>query len=114
MIYLVASGDLLVGNLGTGSPIGDSPPVLLALGADVVLVSHSWGGYPATGAAHRLADRVAKVIYFSAVVPEQPAGELMQNVAALACVAAHVVTLRRDCTQAVDGQALPSSAATQS
>jgi pimeloyl-ACP methyl ester carboxylesterase len=39
--------------------------------ADVVLVSHSWGGYPATGAAHRLAGRVAKVIYFSAVVPEQ-------------------------------------------
>ncbi|HEU5485796.1 MAG TPA: FAD binding domain-containing protein, partial [Microlunatus sp.] len=27
------------GNLGTGSPIGDSPPVLLALGADLVLVS---------------------------------------------------------------------------
>jgi len=37
--------------------------------ADVVLVGHSWGGYPATGAAHRLAGRVAKVIYFSAVVP---------------------------------------------
>ena len=36
---------------------------------DVVLVCHSWGGYPATGAAHRLAGRVAKVIYFSAVVP---------------------------------------------
>jgi pimeloyl-ACP methyl ester carboxylesterase len=39
--------------------------------ADVVLVGHSWGGYPVTGAAHRLASRVAKVIYFSAVVPEQ-------------------------------------------
>jgi pimeloyl-ACP methyl ester carboxylesterase len=39
--------------------------------ADVVLVGHSWGGYPVTGAAHRLANRVAKVIYFSAVVPEQ-------------------------------------------
>jgi pimeloyl-ACP methyl ester carboxylesterase len=38
---------------------------------DVVLVSHSWGGYPATGAAHRLAGRVAKVVYFNAVVPEQ-------------------------------------------
>jgi pimeloyl-ACP methyl ester carboxylesterase len=38
---------------------------------DVVLVSHSWGGYPATGAAHRLAGRVAKVIYFNAVVPEK-------------------------------------------
>ena len=39
--------------------------------SDVVLVGHSWGGYPATGAAHRLAGRVSKVIYFSAVVPEQ-------------------------------------------
>jgi pimeloyl-ACP methyl ester carboxylesterase len=38
---------------------------------DVVLVCHSWGGYPATGAAHRLASRVSKVIYLSAVVPEQ-------------------------------------------
>ncbi|HUN33612.1 MAG TPA: alpha/beta hydrolase [Trebonia sp.] len=38
---------------------------------NVVLVGHSWGGYPVTGAAHRLAGRVAKVIYFSAVVPEQ-------------------------------------------
>jgi pimeloyl-ACP methyl ester carboxylesterase len=37
--------------------------------ANVVLVCHSWGGYPATGAAHRLASRVAKVIYLSAVVP---------------------------------------------
>ena len=35
----------------------------------VVLACHSWGGYPATGAAHRLAGRVAKVIYLSAVVP---------------------------------------------
>lgn len=38
---------------------------------DVVLACHSWGGYPATGAAHRLAGRVAKVIYFGAVVPQQ-------------------------------------------
>jgi pimeloyl-ACP methyl ester carboxylesterase len=38
---------------------------------DVVLVCHSWGGYPATGAAHRLAGRVRKVIYHSAVVPER-------------------------------------------
>jgi pimeloyl-ACP methyl ester carboxylesterase len=38
---------------------------------DVILVGHSWGGYPITGAAHRLGDRVSKVIYFSAVVPER-------------------------------------------
>ena len=36
---------------------------------NVVLVSHSWGGYPATAAAHQLARRVAKVIYYGAVVP---------------------------------------------
>src|SRR3981081_3885694 len=29
---------------------------------DIILVDHSWGGYPVTGAAHRLADRVSKVI----------------------------------------------------
>jgi len=37
----IRNGATLGGNLGTGSPIGDSPPVLLALGADVVLVSAS-------------------------------------------------------------------------
>lgn len=36
---------------------------------NIVLVSHSWGGYPATGAAHKLADRIRKVVYYSAVVP---------------------------------------------
>jgi pimeloyl-ACP methyl ester carboxylesterase len=38
---------------------------------DLVLACHSWGGYAATGAAHQLKSRVAKVIYFAAVVPEQ-------------------------------------------
>lgn len=38
---------------------------------DVVLVSHSWGGYPATAAAHRLASRIAQVVYYAAVVPER-------------------------------------------
>jgi len=36
---------------------------------NVVLVGHSWGGYPITGAAHRVADRLAKIIYYNAVVP---------------------------------------------
>lgn len=36
---------------------------------DVVLVGHSWGGYPITGAAHRVADRLRKVVYVGAVVP---------------------------------------------
>lgn len=35
----------------------------------VTLVAHSWGGYAVTGAAHALAGRVAKVIYYNAVVP---------------------------------------------
>lgn len=37
---------------------------------NIVLVSHSWGGYPATAAAARLASRISKVVYYSAVVPE--------------------------------------------
>ncbi|GAA4665311.1 MULTISPECIES: alpha/beta fold hydrolase [Amycolatopsis] len=36
---------------------------------DVVLVAQSWGGYPVTGAAHELAGRVSKVIYYNALVP---------------------------------------------
>jgi len=36
---------------------------------EVVLVGHSWGGYVITGAAHQLAGRLAKVIYYNAVVP---------------------------------------------
>jgi len=36
---------------------------------DVVLVGHSWGAFPATGAAHRLPGRIAKIVYFSAPVP---------------------------------------------
>lgn len=36
---------------------------------DVVLVGHSWGGVPVTGAAHRLTDRVSRVVYVSAYVP---------------------------------------------
>ena len=36
---LIRNGATLGGNLGTGSPIGDAPPVLLALEADLVLVS---------------------------------------------------------------------------
>jgi xanthine dehydrogenase small subunit len=35
---LIRNGATLGGNLGTGSPIGDAPPALLALRADVVLV----------------------------------------------------------------------------
>lgn len=38
---------------------------------EVVLVGHGWGGYPITGAAHRLAGRVSQVVYVSAVVPQR-------------------------------------------
>jgi len=40
---------------------------------DVTLVGHSWGGYPLTGAAHRLAPRLRKLVYWSAFVPAQGA-----------------------------------------
>jgi pimeloyl-ACP methyl ester carboxylesterase len=36
---------------------------------NVILVAHSWGGYPATGAAHLLTDRVSKIVYLNAQVP---------------------------------------------
>ncbi len=36
---------------------------------DVTLVGHSWGGYPITGAAPRLAGRLRKLVYWSAFVP---------------------------------------------
>src|SRR5699024_4194502 len=36
---LIRSGDTIGGNLGTGSPIGDAPPALLALEAKLVLTS---------------------------------------------------------------------------
>jgi xanthine dehydrogenase small subunit len=38
---LIRNSATLGGNIGTASPIGDSPPVLLALGAGVVLASSS-------------------------------------------------------------------------
>ena len=46
---------------------------------NVTLVSHSWGGYPATGAAHRLAKRISTVVYYSAVVPSPGAGMADEN-----------------------------------
>ncbi len=42
---------------------------------DVVLVAHSWGAFPATGAAHRLLGKVTKLVYFSAPVPAQGASQ---------------------------------------
>src|SRR5690606_13889993 len=42
---------------------------------DVVLVGHSFGGIPVAGAAHRLAGRLAHVVFFSAFVPRR--GESM-------------------------------------
>jgi len=49
--------------------------------SSVVLVSHSWGGYPATGAAHKLASRVSTVIYYNAVVPAQGKSMADENAA---------------------------------
>jgi xanthine dehydrogenase small subunit len=41
---LIRNSATLGGNLGTGSPIGDAPPVLLALEASVVLASTEGSG----------------------------------------------------------------------
>lgn len=38
---------------------------------DVTLVGHSWGGYVITGAAHRLASRLKRIVYWSAFVPAE-------------------------------------------
>ena len=38
---------------------------------EVVLVGHSWGGYPVTAAAQRVHQRIARVVYYSAAVPER-------------------------------------------
>jgi pimeloyl-ACP methyl ester carboxylesterase len=38
---------------------------------DIVLVAHSWGGYPVTGAAPRVAARLARLVYYSAFVPAE-------------------------------------------
>jgi pimeloyl-ACP methyl ester carboxylesterase len=37
---------------------------------DVTLVGHSWGGYVIAGAAPRLASRLARLVFWSAFVPE--------------------------------------------
>ncbi|MCH1865470.1 alpha/beta fold hydrolase [Nocardioides sp. CFH 31398] len=44
---------------------------------DVVLVGHSWGGMVLTAAAPRLRDRLSRLVYFSAFVPE--AGESLYD-----------------------------------
>jgi pimeloyl-ACP methyl ester carboxylesterase len=47
--------------------------------SDVVLVGHSWGGYVITGAAHRLAGRLAKIVYYNAVVPARGTAMVDEN-----------------------------------
>jgi pimeloyl-ACP methyl ester carboxylesterase len=46
---------------------------------NVILVGHSWGGYPMTGAAHRLAGRVSKVVYYNALVPQRGRSMVEEN-----------------------------------
>jgi pimeloyl-ACP methyl ester carboxylesterase len=46
---------------------------------EVVLVGQSWGGYVITGAAHELAGRLAKVIYYNAVVPARGTAMVDEN-----------------------------------
>jgi pimeloyl-ACP methyl ester carboxylesterase len=37
---------------------------------DVTLVAHSWGGFPLTGAAFAMPERVSRLVYWSAFVPD--------------------------------------------
>jgi len=46
---------------------------------EVVLVGQSWGGYVITGAAHQLAGRLAKIIYYNAVVPARGTAMVDEN-----------------------------------
>ncbi|MDO6728580.1 alpha/beta fold hydrolase [Marinovum sp. 2_MG-2023] len=45
--------------------------ILAALGAHTVVVGHSAAGYPITAAAERAPEKIAKLIYLCAYVPEQ-------------------------------------------
>jgi pimeloyl-ACP methyl ester carboxylesterase len=47
--------------------------------SEIILVGQSWGGYVITGAAHALAARLAKVIYFNAVVPARGTAMVDEN-----------------------------------
>ncbi len=47
--------------------------------SEVVLVGHSWGGYVITGAAHQLAGRLVKVVYYNAVVPARGTAMVDEN-----------------------------------
>jgi xanthine dehydrogenase small subunit len=51
---LIRNGATLGGNLGTGSPIGDAPPALLALDAELVLASVRGSGRCRSRLLHRL------------------------------------------------------------
>jgi pimeloyl-ACP methyl ester carboxylesterase len=66
---------------------------------DVTLVAHSWGGFPTSGAAHVLAGRVSKVIYYNAMVPAQGTSALEELPPGLA------VAVRTAIAESPDGSA---------
>jgi pimeloyl-ACP methyl ester carboxylesterase len=80
---LVAAGHQVVALTMPGLNPGDDPAGLRLADAvsyvveeierrdltGVTLVGHSWGGAPITGVAHRIPERIAKVVYYSAFVP---------------------------------------------
>ncbi|WSR66510.1 alpha/beta fold hydrolase [Streptomyces sp. NBC_01198] len=46
---------------------------------DVILVGHSWGGYPMAGAVHRLAGKVSQAVYYAAQIPVRGKSMLEDN-----------------------------------
>ena len=72
--------------------------------AEVVLVGQSWGGYVITGAAHALIGRLAKVIYYNAVVPARGAAMVDENAEYAALTRAAIAASRDGTIGLVRGQ----------
>lgn len=61
-----------VDGIGLGTHVEDVLAAASGLASDqLVLVGHSYGGFPVTGAADRLRGRIARYIYLDAGVPEE-------------------------------------------
>jgi len=68
---------------------------------DVVLVGHSFGGIAVTGAADRVPERIAKLVYLDAVI-------LQPGESALSAVPPEVAAQRRETIRAAGGISMPA------